>query len=104
MPPAPVYIGARGEAAGLWRRRAKGGVLLPPGVGLPSFLVGIGEGGKEEEEGKERGGRRPPSLVLFGLGRGGAHGPLLPPSLFSLEAHVGPITPPGGSGNLPVLR
>ena len=103
MPPAPVYKGARGEEAAGQGGRANGGVLLPPGVGLPSFLVGIGEGGKEEEEGKER-GRRPPSLVLFGLGRGGARGPLLPPSLFSLEAHVGPITPRGGSGNLPVLR
>ena len=108
MPPAPVYKGARGEEAAGHGGRAKGGVLLPPGVGLPSFLVGIEEGGKEEEEGKERGGRRPPSLVLFGLGRGGARGPLLPPSLFSLEAHVGPITPRGVpvtsrySGKMPI--
>ena len=108
MPPAPVYKGARGEEAAGQGGRAKGGVLLPPGVGLPSFLVGIGEGGKEEEEGKEKGGRRPPSLVLFGLGRGGARGPLLPPSLFSLEAHVGPITPRGVpvtsrySGKMPI--
>ena len=34
VPPAPVYKGARGEAAGLGGGRAKGGVLLPPGVGL----------------------------------------------------------------------
>ena len=58
-PPAPVYKGARGEEAAVQGGRAKGGVLLPPGVGLPSFLVGIGEGGKEEEEGKERGGAAP---------------------------------------------
>ena len=58
-PPAPVYKGARGEEAAGQGGRAKGGVLLPPGVGLPSFLVGIGEGGKEEEEGKERGGAAP---------------------------------------------
>ena len=32
--PAPVYKGARGEAAGLGGGRTKGGVLLPPGVGL----------------------------------------------------------------------
>ena len=34
VPPAPVYKGARGEAAGLGEGCAKGGVLLPPGVGL----------------------------------------------------------------------
>ena len=62
-------------------RGAPGGVLLPPGVGLPSFLVGEGEGVKEEEEGKERGGGgRPPLPVLFGLGGRGraACPPLLP--------------------------
>ena len=32
--PLPVYKGARGEAAGQGGGRAKGGVLLPPGVGL----------------------------------------------------------------------
>ena len=35
VPPAPVYKGARGEAAGQGRGHAKGGVLLPPGVGFP---------------------------------------------------------------------
>ena len=59
VPPTPVYKGARGEEAAGQGGRAKGGVLLPPGVGLPSFLVGIGEGGEEEEEGKERGGAAP---------------------------------------------
>ena len=34
VPPAPVYKGARGEVAGQGGGRAKGGVLLPPGVGL----------------------------------------------------------------------
>ena len=34
VPPAPVYKGARGEATGLGGGRTKGGVLLPPGVGL----------------------------------------------------------------------
>ena len=60
--PAPVYKGDKGEGAAGQGGRAKGGVLLPSGVGLPSFLVGIGEGGKEEEEGKERGGAGPLSL------------------------------------------
>ena len=39
VPPAPVYKGARGEAAGLGGGRAKGGVLLPPGVGLLLSLL-----------------------------------------------------------------
>ena len=38
-PPAPVYKGARGEAAGLGGGRAKGGVLLPLGVGLLVSLL-----------------------------------------------------------------
>ena len=38
-PPVPLYKGARGEAAGLGRGRAKGGVLLPPGVGLLLSLL-----------------------------------------------------------------
>ena len=55
VPPAPVYKGARGGAAGQGERRA-GGVLLPPGVGLPpsTFLVGLGLGrGKEWRRRKE---------------------------------------------------
>ena len=32
VPPAPIYKGARGEAAGQGGGCAKGGVLLPPGV------------------------------------------------------------------------
>ena len=48
VPPAPVYKGARGEAAGLGRRRAKG-----TGSRTPSFLVGVGEGERGgEEQGK----------------------------------------------------
>ena len=39
VPPAPVYKGAMGEAAGLGGGRAKGGVLLPPGVGLLLSLL-----------------------------------------------------------------
>ena len=62
---------------------------------LPSRSRRRGER-RGREEGK--GGRRPPSLVLFRLGRGGARGHLLPPLLFSLRAHEGPITP----GRVPV--
>ena len=104
VPPAPVYKGARGEeAAGQGGRAKGGGVLLPPGVGLPSFLVGIGEGGKEEEEGKERGAPPPfpcPIRTREGRGRGPplASSPLLP------YGPCRPNNPPGGSGNLPVLR
>ena len=39
VPPDPVYKGARGEAAGQGGGRAKGGVLLPPGVGLLLSLL-----------------------------------------------------------------
>src|SRR4051812_31961242 len=84
VPPAPVYKGARGRPAGQpWR--ANRGVLLPPGVGL---LLGRGEGEREVEERKERGGgRRPPSLVLFGLGREGRAATSALSPLFSLMAH-----------------
>ena len=106
VPPTSVYKGAKGErCAG--QEEGAGGVLLLPGVGLPSFLVGEGERGKEEEEGR-KGGRRPPLLVLFGLGRGGGAAHLLPPLLFSLRAHEGPITPgrvpvtPRCSGKIPI--
>ena len=65
VPPAPVYKGARGEgAAGLGRRRAKGGVLLPPGVGLLLSLLEY-KRRKEEEREKEKGG-----AVLLPVGVG----------------------------------
>ena len=93
VPPAPVYKGAGGGAAGQ-EEGAPGGVLLPPGVGFPPFLVGIGFGrGKEERE--KEGGRRPPLLVLFGLGGRGARpspGHLSSLPLKPTKAHI----PPGG--------
>ena len=91
----PPYIEEQRGGGGRPGGARQGGVLLPPGVGLPSFLVGEGEVGKRRKRERKGGGRRPPSLVLFGLGRGGARGHLLPSSLFSLMAHVGPITPRG---------
>ena len=73
----------------------------------PLFLLLLG-GGRKGKRGEGKRGAPPPSLVLFGLGRGGVRGPLLPPPLFSLEAHVGPITPRGVpvtsrcSGKMPI--
>ena len=71
--PAPVYKGARGEAAGLGRRRAKGGVLLPPGVGLLLFLlekkrglVGLLLSLLEKKRGGEGEGKGAAPLVQFG--------------------------------------
>ena len=49
-----------------------GGVLLPPGVGLPPFLIQVGEGKEgEEKEKKGEGGKggkggRPPSPIRLG--------------------------------------
>ena len=51
-------------------RGALGGVLLPPGVGLPPLALLEKEGGREKEER----GAPPPFLVLFGLGGEGARG------------------------------
>ena len=101
VPPAPVYKGA-GEGAAGQEEGALGGVLLPPGVGFPPFLVGIGFGKGERGE-REGRGAPPPLLVLFGLGGRGAR--LSPGHLSSLplkptKAHI----PPGGSGNLTILR
>ena len=62
-PLAPVYKGGRGGGAA-GPRGAPGGVLLPPGVGLPPLALLEKEGGREKEER----GAPPPFLVLFGLG------------------------------------
>ena len=76
-PPALVYKGARGEAADLGGGRAKGSPT-PTGSRTPSFLVGVGEGGKEGERRKERGAT---PLVQFGLEGGCA-----PPSFWPLSS------------------
>ena len=78
----------------------KGGVLLPPGVGLPSFLVGIGEGGKRRKRGRKGG----PHPLSNSDQRGAAR--LLPFGLSPLFPH-GPIRPiysPANSRNSPVLQ
>ena len=94
VPPSPVYKGARGEAADQGGGRAKGGVLLPPGVGLPLFLVGVGEEKEGREEEKERGAPPPPCPIRTREG-GGARLPLAALPLLPLR----PIRPnklPGG--------
>ena len=71
----------------------QGGFLLPPGVGLPTFLVGLGEE-RERERGKGKGGAAP-LLFQFGLEGEGARGLPWPPLLFSTKAHLGPLNPRG---------
>ena len=88
--------------AGQVERRV-GGVLLPPGVGLPPFPSWIRTWEGEGVEEKKEGGCRPPLLVLFGLG-GGARGPALAASPLFYLGPLRPIMFPGGSGNLPVFR
>ena len=91
----PPYIKEPREGGGRPRRGAPRGSPTPTGSRTPFFPSWIRRRGKRRKRERKGGGAPPPSLVLFGLGRGGARGPLLPPSLFSLEAHVGPITPRG---------
>ena len=104
VPLASVYKGAR-ERGRPAKVGAPRGSPTPTRSRTPSWTR---REGKEVEERKKKGGRRPPSLVLFGLGRGGVRGPLLPPPLFPLKAHVGPITPRGVpvtsrySGKMPI--
>ena len=77
-----VYKGAKG---GGWpaKEEGAGGVLLLPGVGLPSrFLVQLGERGREE-----KGGRRPSLLVQFGLGGRAAPPPSFSPLFPCLDSY-----------------
>ena len=99
VPLAPVYKGVEeGEGRpSLWR--ALGGVLLPPGVGFPPFLVEVGalpsrsrRGRKEERGRKERGASPPPNSDWAW---GGAP-PSLAPSLFLLHGPNKAHIPPGG--------
>jgi hypothetical protein len=107
VPPAPVYKGARGRC-GRPGEGAPGGVLLPLGVGLPPFLVGIGFGRRKRERERRKEGPDPLALNQFGLGLGGARPTLaLLPSFFT-KAHVGPLSPWGVpvtsrySGKIPI--
>ena len=80
-PPAPVYKGGRGRC-GRPRRGHTKGSPTPTGSRTPSFLVGVGEGGKEEEEGKERGALPPFPCPIRTRGGGGARPALAGPPLF----------------------
>ena len=74
--PSPVYKGVE-EGEGRPSMARPGGVLLPPGVGFPPFLVGLGEmEGGEREEGK---GGAAPLLVQFGPEGEGARPALAAP-------------------------
>ena len=91
----PPYIKEQGGEVAGQERGAPGGVLLPPGVGFPPFLVGIGfRRGKEEGERKERGAPAPSPCPIWTRGEGRAALPW-PPLLFSTKAHYGPLTPGG---------
>ena len=58
--PLPPYIKEQGGRGGRPGRARQGGSPTPTGSRTPPFLVGVGEGGKEEvERRKEKGARRP---------------------------------------------
>ena len=62
--PPPPYIKEWRRGEGCPSMARPGGVLLPPGVGSPPSLVGLGEKeGGEREEGK---GGAAPFLAQFG--------------------------------------
>ena len=61
--PLPPYIKEQGGGAAGQEEARQGGVLLLLGVGLPPFLVQLGEGeGRERGEKGKGGGAAPPSL------------------------------------------
>ena len=98
-PPAPVYKGGRGRCGRPRRGRAKGSPT-PTGSRTPSFLVGVGEGGKRGRGGRKEGlhtlsnsdQRRVARLLTFGLSPQFPYGP------------IRPIYSPANSRNSPVLR
>ena len=103
--PLPPYIKAQGGGCGRPRRGAPGGVLLPPGVGSPPILVGIGFA----EGGKEKGGPAPSPCPIRTKGGEGRVAHLGLPLLFSTKAHLGPYSSRGVpvtsrySGKIPIL-
>ena len=105
----PPYIKEQGGRSGRPGGGAPGGVLLPPGVGLPPFPCWIRSGGgkrRERQEGKG-GGAAPSPCPIQTRGRGARPLPW-PPLLFSTKVHYGPLTPrgvpvtPRYSGKIPI--
>ena len=99
--PLPPYIKEQGGRCGRPGGGAPGGVLLPPGVGLPPFPSWNRIREKERERGRRKEGPGPPCPKPIRFGHWGAC-PTLPllPSI-STKAHVGPLSPRGDSGNPP---
>ena len=76
--PLPPYIKDQGGGGGRpGRRRAKGSPT-PTGSRTPSFLVGVGEGGK-----RGRGGRKEGLHPLFNSDQRGLHASFLSASLLN---------------------
>ena len=98
--PLPPYIKEQGGGGRPRRRARQGGSPTPTGSRTPSFLVGVGEGGK-----RGRGGRKGGPHSLSNSDQRGAVR-LLPFGLSPLFPY-GPIRPiysPANSRNSPVLR
>ena len=81
VPPAPVYKGVE-KGAGQGGGAPWGGVQPQPGVGLPPFLLGVGEGRKRKEGGRKGG----PAPLPIRIGLGGARPLLCSFSLLSTKA------------------
>src|SRR4051812_30011865 len=84
--PAP-YIKEQGWVRTARGEGAPGGVLLLPGVGLPLFLVGIGEKGERGGGEEGRGGAPPPSPYPIRTRGEGRVAQPWPPLLSSTKAH-----------------
>ena len=98
--PLPPYIKEQGGGGGRTRRGRAKGSPTPTGSRTPSFLVGVGEGGK-----RGRGGRKSGPHPLSNSDQRGA-ARLLPFGLSPLFPY-GPIRPiysPANSRNSPVLQ
>ena len=84
--PLPPYIKEQGGGGGRPRRRRAKGSPTPTGSRTPSFLVGVGEGGKRGRGGRKRGLHPLSNSDQRGAAR------LLPFHLFPLFPY-GPIRP-----------
>ena len=101
--PSPVYKEGEGRPSGPHRRAKGGGILLLVGVGLPPFLVLLGEEGRRGK-GKEGGGAAPPPSPIRTRPMGGGGQPLAVPLCLSPLGPIRPITSPVVPITLPALR